>query len=255
MRHLAYVSALIFFAGCAGNAPVPTPTSDQTIKTIPTVNQQPSGDAQRAAIEFLNQIKAGQATSDWLTLDFKKIVGEPLTPDERARGFSDSVATEWLLRVGSRLKSISPSPLAGNLFELENGTLRMANIDSKWKVDWFHVGRPVGAASIKGEEAAKRFALASLLDPLFTNDFILTQSIISAPVKATLAPPIGRDDGYNRGTLQSKLKGLNNSSTGYSVTWNGTTAIVLLSNERKLTVVFEPLSTEKWIVKQLEMPQ
>lgn len=213
-----------------------------------------------AATEFVVAAKAGTATAASLTDDFKKVIGEPITPDEREKGYSDSVATDWLKVVGPRLKSGQLRPIkAGNAiatFELESGTLRMVNTDSKWRVDWFHAGKPNGAAAILPDQSAKWIAVATFLDPLFTNNYELSEAGLTLDAKKSLAPALGGDArGYNRGTLRGKLKSILNGATGYTVAVTGDKATVTLtgSAEKKLTLTLSVgPRPDTWLVSGLD---
>lgn len=225
-----------------------------------TVDPNATVSATLAATEFVAAAKAGTATADSLTFDFKKVTGEPITPSEREKGYSDSASTDWLKVVGPRLKSGQLRPLktdnAVATFELESGTLRMVNVDSKWRVDWFHAGRPNGAAAMLPDESAKWFAVAAFLDPLFTNNYELSEAALTLDAKKSLAPALGGDArGYNRGTLRGKLKSILNGATGYTVAIMGDKAVVTLtgSAEKKLTLTLSAgTRPEIWLVNALD---
>jgi len=214
-----------------------------------------------AATEFVVAAKAGTATAVSLTDEFKKVIGEPITPGEREKGFSDPAATDWLKVLGPRLKSGQLRPiLAGKevaLFDLDAGLLRLVKIDGKWKVDWFHAGRPAGAANFNEDRAAsKNFAIAAFLDPLFTNNFELSEAALTLDAKKSLAPALGGDArGYNRGTLRGKLKSILNGATGYTVVMTGDKATVTLtgSTEKKLTLSLSVgARPEIWLVSGVD---
>lgn len=195
-----------------------------------------------AATEFAAAAKAGTATADSLSVDFKKVIGEPITPGEREQGYSDSAATDWLKVVGPRLKTGQVKPIRAEnsvaTFELDSGTLRLVNVNSKWRVDWFHAGRPGGAAVILPDDSAKWFAVAAFLDPLFTNNYELSEATLTLDANKSLAPPLGGDArGYNRGTLRGKLKSILNGATGYTVTLAGDKATVTLTGSAEKKVI------------------
>ena len=249
--------ALAFTAGCGQRSATITTTKPDTLE-IPNVDPAGQAAAALVAAEFISSAKAGKATADLLTDDFKKIIGEPLTPSEKERGFSDAAATEWLKIAGPRLQSLKIVPITNSngLFELDGGTLRIMNVDSKWRVDWFHAGRPKAVSPISEDNAAKRFTIASFLDPLFTNNWELSEAVLSTEARKSLAPPFNSDQlGYNRGTLRGKLKDFLNGATGYSVTVAGDKVMVTLTGpvERKITLSLTAgPRPDVWLVNGIE---
>ena len=149
--------------GCGNSGSNSTRSSSAVSKEDGTKTVDPSTDlakmteAKTAVTEFVNQAKAGKLTADSITDDFKKVIGEPLTPSEREKGFSDSSATDWLKLVGPRLQSANIVGVSNAMgyFVLDSGTLRMVNTDSKWRIDWFHVGRPKDAAAITADKQTR----------------------------------------------------------------------------------------------------
>jgi hypothetical protein len=245
-------------AGCGQRG-----TTIVTTKSSPgsaTVDPAASAAALTAAKEFVAAAKAGQATAESLTTDFKKIVGEPLSPSERERGYSDSSATEWLHVVGPRLTSANVTASFGPAsltFQLEQGLIRLVNEDRSWKVDWFHAGSPPqGMTAFRTDDASKYLAVRAFLDPLFTNNWELCEAALSDDAKKSLAPALGADPrGYNRGTLRSKVRGLLNGAKGYAVALSGDLAVVSLTGaaERKLTLALsESPRPGVWLVSGID---
>lgn len=257
-RLLVIVSFCFTMAGCSNSVPNPTvPSKEEPKSTSP--DQRAIIEAAKVAVtEFVNQAKAGKLTADSVTVDFKKIIGEPLTPSEKEKGYSDAAAVTWLNLVGQRLQSTNITGVSNamGLFELDAGTLRMVYVDSKWHVDWFHAGRPKGIAPIVPNDSAKRFAVATFIDPLFTHNWELSEAALSLEAKKSLAPALGNDPlGYNRGTLRGKLKDLLNGATGYSVDIAGDKATVTLTGavERKVTLSLAAGSRpDLWLISGLE---
>jgi hypothetical protein len=242
MRHGRYGWLLLtaFLGGCGPS----TPSSEAPVTvSVPSQSDRsvPQSTLENAAREIVGKLRSGELAPRDVTVDFRKLIGEPLTPDERVLGYSDSAASEWLRRVGSRLinDSVRGVHSAGDLaiFELDAGTMRIVKSDGRWLLDWFHAGRSKAAAPLAGGDDLKRFTLASLLDPIATSDWALAEASLSAAAKAQWAPPLSRDNGYNRGTLRSKLASLRNGSGGYSVTWNNKTAQVTLTGSEGRTIV------------------
>jgi hypothetical protein len=244
--------------GC-GRGAAPTVGGEVT-NSSKTVDPNAVVTATLAATEFVASAKTGTATAALLTEDFKKVIGEPITPSEREKGYSDTAAVDWLKIVGPRLKSSQVRPLKADnaiaMFELEPGTLRMVNVDSKWRVDWFHAGRPNGASAILPDESAKCFAVAAFLDPLFTNNYELSEAALTLDTKKSLAPALGGDArGYNRGTLRGKLKSILIGATGYTVTLTGDKATITLTGpaEKKMTLTLSASARpEIWLVSGLD---
>lgn len=252
------ITSTIGFSGCNPNQQASGPNNGQN--NIPKAAEPKKESLNNSAViavvnEFLTQAKAGRANSDSMTLEFKKVVGEPFIPSDREKGYSESAANDWVNRVGSRLQSTSFTDLGSGFFEIDRGTLKMVQAESKWKVAWFHAGRPQGIEKISGGEISKKFAVATFLDALFTNNFELCEAALSAKAKANLAPPIGKDVGYNRGTLRSKLRSLTNSANGYSLNWSSANPVVSLLNgsEKKMTLTLEQNQTQdSWQIGSIE---
>lgn len=244
--------------GC-GRGTAPT-VAGKNSEQSSTIDSTAVVTATLAATEFVAAAKAGTATVDSLTIDFKKVIGEPITPSERERGYSDTAAVEWLKVVGPRLKTGQVKPIrtenAVATFELESGTLRLVKVDTKWQIDWLHAGRPGGAAAILPDESPKSFAVAAFLDPLFTNNYELSEAALTLDARKSLAPPLGGDTrGYNRGTLRGKLKSILNGATGYTVATTGDKATVTLTDsaEKKLTLTLSAgTHPEIWLVNGVD---
>ena len=233
------VACLLAGCGQRGTTIITTKSSSDAVTVDPAV----SAAALTAAKEFVAAAKAGKATADSLTVAFKKIIGEPLTPGEREKGYSDSSATEWLNIVGPRLTSANVTSSFGPAsytFQLESGLIRLVNEDQKWKVDWFHAGSPPqGSTALRMDDAPQYVSVCTFLDPLLTNNWELSEAALTDDAKKALAPALGDEPrGYNRGTLRSKFRGLLNGAKGYSVALTGAKAIVTLTGagERKLVL-------------------
>jgi hypothetical protein len=254
--------------GCGRGTPPTTGVEAPHSTTV--VDSNSIVTATLAATEFVTAAKAGTASANMLTDDFKKVIGEPITPAEREKGFSDTAAVDWLKVVGPRLKSGQLSKLLVSediaCFGADQGLVRIVKQNQKWHIDWLHAGRESGLPPINSmnyentavsfEIISKRFAVASFLDPLFTNNYELSEAALTLDAKKSLAPPLGGDArGYNRGTLRGKLKSILNGATSYTVAMTGDKASVTLtgSAEKKLTLTLSAgARPEIWIVNGLD---
>jgi hypothetical protein len=232
----------------APNGPSGTSTSSGTSQKETKTNESLA-----SANEFLKQVKSGKVTADLLTDDFKRVIGEPLTPTEREKGFSDSAATDWCNRIGSRLQSTNLTYLNDGLYEIDRGTLKMVNQNGQWKVDWFHAGRSRGAEKLTEPDAGKKFAVARFADALATHNYELAIAALSDQAKANLAPALGRDVGFNRGTLVGKLKSIANSNDGYLMTISENSVTLAFQNagDKKLKLTLENQGNN-WKIGSLE---
>ncbi|MFO0938894.1 MAG: hypothetical protein U0798_20515 [Gemmataceae bacterium] len=251
------ILVLGLFAGCSKSGPShPRPANQELSPTTLSLNSESAdlGDAKLKADEMISQLKADTIAADQLSIEFKKVIGEPLTTSEREKGYSDSAALDWLNRMGTRLKSAKVTIVGHSigLFELDSGTLRLVKTDNKWRIDWMHAGRLSGSAALLSDEAAKRFAVAAFLDPLFTQDWVLSEAALSREAKVALAPPFSSDRlSYNRGTLQAKLKNLLHGATGYTVSINGSTAEIELAGASDKNLILKLVpgpQPDSWLV-------
>lgn len=252
MRIFAF--GLILLAGCG---PAAKESAIAVSVPSPVDSPVPARPVDESARQIVAAIRNGTIAADQITVDFRKIIGEPLTPDERERGYSDSAALEWMKVVGLRLKSdtVELVYLTSNsaVYAVDRGTIGLAKANDRWLVDWLHAGRPESAPPLTGDDPRKRFTLAAFLDPLATGNFELSEAMLSAAARASLAPPLGRDVGYNRGTLRGKLKSFSRDLDADVVLWNGTTATVTLGDGRKATVTVGE-SSGRWRVTALDLP-
>ena len=88
-RRILLLALVGLSAGCGQSTTtsITTPTK-QRLPEAPKLDSAAQTAASLAAVELVSQLKAGLATADSLTVDFKKVIGEPLTPSEREKGYS-----------------------------------------------------------------------------------------------------------------------------------------------------------------------
>jgi hypothetical protein len=239
------LSALALVAGCS-KPPRPkatpnaqTPDQSQVAPTlaIPAAQATPVGDppagAKAFAQTFLDAVNDGTATPAMLTPEFKKVVAEPVFPDDLSKGYSDDAAAEWLARWKGQMPGavfrlagsndsgeptlVTGSGIRERKYEF---TLRLVRTGSEWRADWFLPA--AGIAQVGQSLLPSRndgcFTAVAFLEALLGKGDRLAEGLMTPIYKARLAPPFATDPrGYNRGLLDSKLAEHRGGFTGYTI--------------------------------------
>lgn len=275
----AVALALLLLTGCGSNAPAPT-TAGPNIPQVPPGARAPSGsttdihpEAVAAAREFLTAVEKGTPDLAKVTPEFKQLIGPPTTEADKARGYSDWAAEQWLKEnlVGKAktdtmtAASVTPETVAvtasARASEKPACTiLRLVKSGSGFLVDWVHFvpQKYLGTFAGTGDKPAIAFAAHAFLDTLITGQHGLTEALLSPAAKARLAPPLNDPLGYNRAMLGIKLAGLRGKATEWKarVTEASVTGQLLEpgAKERAFTLklVKGPRPTE-WLVEEFDV--
>ncbi len=234
--------AIILAAGCtkppayATKAAPIAAVASPSAKPGEVVAAQPTADTKSAAEayakEFLAAVQAGKASAAMLTPAFKKWIADPLSPEERELGYSDTIAGQWLERFSNSVPApaLTAASGSGDTYVLTGGVageapkhiaLRVMKLDGAWRTDWFFasVAGPVSATLPTGDEAYPTFAAVAFLDGLLGNSDRIAEGTMSTTFKMGIAPPFPSDKrGYNRGILSSKFGEFRGGFNGYVIT-------------------------------------
>jgi hypothetical protein len=214
--------------GCGGGSTAPKNTKDPDGKSGPVgpSKDDPVGGAVAAANEFLASVAAGKADPGKLTPAFKKVVADPVTEADKAQGYSDWAAEQWLKPFAGKVPTsgtgaaIGPDRVVVTAGQAGRAVLRMARAGGGWQVDWFHLAPP-GAEAVSltggGDQLARAFTTVAFLDTALTNQRRLAEAVLTLGAKSRLAPPLGDPIGYNRGVLGVRLSKFREAATGYRV--------------------------------------
>lgn len=279
LRILCWIG-MVAFVGCSKTASnPPAADSGQTSgKTTPTGGAPVVGsvaeptnlsglEASQLAKKFLNAVQDGTATADQMTPSFKKIIAEPVFETDRARGYSDSVAENWLKQFQGKLGSYAISSPTIHEAAYYTGTvsgakpqqllLRVKKAESGWLVDWFSVveATPV---QVPGEPTAQTFASMAFLHALIGHKDELAAGTMSTAYKKSIAPAIGSETKpYNAGTLKTKLNGIRANFTGFKLikTEGGTVTGQLLNAETSKSFTLKLVMGEQneWLVDEVRV--
>ncbi len=235
VRIVTWVGVLLT-VGCTKPTPnPPLPEKDQPRKvadaTTPgqTPTATPGVDPLSFAKDVLKAIHEGGATAAQLTPQFKKVIAEPVFDADQAAGYSDSAADSWLKQYQGKLTAPSVYAFGADAnSQLFTGflpgekprafTLRLANVNGSWLVDWF-LPAEVDPATIPKTGDAPTFAAAAFLEALLGSNTPLAAGLMAPDAKARLAPPFrGEKRPFNAGILGTKLTTYRGNCTGFSIT-------------------------------------
>jgi hypothetical protein len=159
---------------------------------------------------------------------FKQLIAPPTTDSDKARGYSEWGAEQWLKdtlagKAGyTVLWAGSVSPDAVIFTATDQGqsgrvVLRLAKSGPGFLVDWVHVGPQKDRVNLDGggDNLARSFTVHAYLDTLVGGQHALTESLLTPAVKARLAPPLNDPLGYNRAMLGVKLAGFRGKAAGW----------------------------------------
>jgi hypothetical protein len=190
-----------------------------------------------AAAMFLKALGDGQAAPAQLAAGFKKVIAEPVFESDKAAGFSESAAGDWLkaLGAGAKFEPTGIRATVGDAAILTGGVtgagspgrfgLRVVKAGDGWQVDWLHrTAAPAGPGPqvSDGDATFAKFAAQAFLDTVLSGNDALAESLLTPAAKAKLAPPEFESHkvlGYNRSKLrQIVLRDFRADSTGYTLT-------------------------------------
>ena len=233
--------AIILAAGCS--KPPAYATKAETVVVGASPKAKPgevaapasTADAKSAAEayakEFLAAVQAGKASAAMLTPTFKKLIADPLSPEDRELGYSDTIAGQWLERFINSVPApaLTAASGSGETFAItgvvagdapKHIALRVTKLDGAWRTDWFFAS---GAATVSatlpaGDDAYPMFAAVAFLDGLLGNSDRIAEGTMNTTFKMGIAPPFPSDKrGYNRGILSSKFGEFRGGFTGYTI--------------------------------------
>ncbi len=233
--------AIILAAGCSKPpayatkaAPIVVaapPSAKPGEVTAPASTTDAKNAAEAYAKEFLAAVQTGKASAAMLTPAFKKWIADPLSPEDRELGYSDTIAGQWLERFLNTVPAPALTAAAGSgetyaITGVVAGdapkhiALRITKLNGAWRTDWFFASgvAPVSATLPAGDDAHPTFAAIAFLDGLLGNSDRIAEGTMSTTFKMGIAPPFPADKrGYNRGILSSKLGEFRGGFTGYAI--------------------------------------
>ncbi len=264
---LACLIGTILAVGCTKptSAPAP-PVGDPPVAAIP----KDDADVKAAlfAKDFLAALHDGKATAAHLTAEFKKAIAEPVFDADRARGYSDAAAENWLKQFQGKLSGYTLASPRIDTVALYTGEikaekpllllLRIVRHESRWTVDWFSLAE-VGMADSTVAVTPQSFAAAAFLHGLLGHKDDLAAGAMTVALKKSLAPALGSEARlFNVGILKTKLNAYRGAATGYALAKaeGGTAAGELVSANAKKPFALKLVAGERpdeWLVDEIKV--
>lgn len=269
---VAYCTLLGFLlaVGCAkpSSAP-PAPAGGAPAVTLETPPKADAGpEAGPFAKDFLAAMHEGTASAAQLTPSFKKAIAEPVFDADRARGFSDTAAENWLKQFQGKLGGFALSSPRIDTVALYTGTikaekplqllLRLARHENRWTVDWFSLAE-VSPVESTAAVTPQSFAAAAFLQGLLGHRYDLAAGAMTTGFKKSLAPALGSETRlFNVGILKTKLDGYRGPATGYLLTKaeDGTATGELIRADGKRPFALKLVAGERpdeWLVDEIKV--
>jgi hypothetical protein len=220
------------------------------------------------AKNFLAALHEGKATPTQLTPAFKKAIAEPVFDADRALGYSDSAAENWLKQYQGKLAGYTlTSPRTDTVALLSGGIpaekplqmlLRLARHENRWAVDWFSLTE-VNPAESTAAATPQSFAAAAFLQALLGHKDDLAAGAMTTGFKKSLAPALGSESRlYNVGILKTKFNGYRGAATGYTLAKaeGGTATGELIHAGGKRPIALKLVAGERpdeWLVDEIKI--
>jgi hypothetical protein len=224
--------AAIALMGC-DNKPKPgnnTSSTSAGLATSATAGRTP----RQVAEDFLKDLSAGKVTPARLAPGFKKLMTHPTTEQDKALGYSDNEAREFLTRfekanfvIGEEL-AIGPFIVVRGRAELPESkvafSLRLTQRGDEFLADWLHLSQTMATGIAPRSDpdlAGAQDAVRNFLDIVLGGDLRQAHALMSPAWKKSLAPPTPADDrkgfDYDPGFLTQKTRSWKGDFVGYSL--------------------------------------
>lgn len=224
LLRVATVLGLAFVSGCSKPVPAPPPAPrGANSPAAAKPKAEPGPETATFAKDFLAAVNEGKATAAHLTAEFKKVIAEPVFDADRARGYSDAAAENWLKQFQGKLAGYSLASPRIDVVALFTGEinaekplrilLRLVRHESRWCVDWFSLTEvnPVAASEALTPQS---FAALAFLHGLLGHRYDLAAGAMTTALKKSLAPALGSEARpFNAGILKTKLDGFRGAAT------------------------------------------
>jgi hypothetical protein len=218
----------VTLSSCSKPSSSTTPSGKASGKGTTEEVKSSGGAAAGIVKAFLKSVEAGQVDPNKLTVDFKKIIGPPVSGSDKDKGFSDWSAGEWFKPLSKQLPTGEPQEVelaSGVVAVLVPGSsttgpavFRLTKSGSEWLIDWFHIGPKNASAKLDSKDKPAEFVALQLMQTAIANQLDLSETLLTQSFKARIAPPLPGDVGYNKSILKSKLGQLRSNAVSYTFT-------------------------------------
>jgi hypothetical protein len=287
----------IVAGGCSGKSSPsadgknPTPLNVQVGPNGSSGKQAGSNDATPQAVvfvgNFLKALREGNASSDQLTLAFKKKIARPDFKDEAQQmlGYNQRKVQEFLTRAGTGTLGAflegqsAAGPFYYGSFKTAAGQpeyflirLVQSNDQAGWQVDWFHRSTAKAPHLVDGnpgpELIGAQLVAHEFIENLIGGDLTLAESVMNLPWKRELYWSVSdsnKDQGYDSKLLQQKMLEWRNGFVEFTITRRqhalGTSAVfegelvnqAKKDNRRTFSLVVNKEANGEWVVKDLKI--
>ncbi len=285
MRHrFALCVALLCFVTLLGCEKKPSGSGGDNTKnkgssTTGGGTTPPSGasakDARAFADTFLKELSEGKAKATSVSVAFKKLVGSPISEDEKKVGFSDPETESWLNKNFNETKfTINREPGVGDTFyyhgRAEKGkdvtafVLWVTKEASGYKVAWLNrtarfLANPPATS---GDDAALASETAqAFLDNLLGGEVKFALVLADDAFKTKLAPPTDDQKAkgltYDPGFVEAKIKFLKGDAYEYKladIKGDTVTGVLVGSNATEKAFTIKLVKKAGWtLVSDLEV--
>ncbi len=264
---VATVLGLSLAIGCAKPTAAPAPPTADVPLAVPT-KSDPGPEAAIFAKDFLAALHDGKATAAHLTAEFKKAIAEPVFDADRARGYSDAAAENWLKQFQGKLGGYTLASPRIDTVALYTGEikaekplyllLRLVRHESRWSVDWFSLAE-LSPAESAAAVTPQSFVAVAFLHGLFGHKDDLAAGAMTPGLKKSLAPALGSEARlFNVGILKTKLNGYRGTATGYQLAQaeGGTASGELIHAGGKKPFALKLVAGERpdeWLVDEIKV--
>lgn len=267
LLRVSTVLGLALAVGCSKptSAPVP-PAVDVPVAAIP--KSDPGPEAALFAKDFLAALHDGKATAAHLTAEFKKAIAEPVFDADRARGYSDAAAENWLKQFQGKLGGYTLASPRIDAVALYTGEikaqkplhllLRLVRHENRWMVDWFSLAE-LNPAETTAAVSPQSFAATAFLHGLLGHKDDLAAGAMTVGMKKSLAPALGSEARlFNVGSLKTKLNGYRGTAIGYQLAKveGGTASGELIHASGKKPFALKLVAGERpdeWLVDEIKV--
>lgn len=269
LRSLSWLGLLLAIGCSKPTSAPPAPVGGAPAVTLETPpKSDPGPEASVFAMSFLTALQEGKATAMQLTPTFKKAIAEPVFDADRAIGYSDSVAENWLKQFQGKIGGYTLSSPRVDTLVLYTGViraekpiqilLRLVRIDNRWLVDWFSFAEVTSAESTYAV-TPQSFVATAFLHGLLGHRYDLAAGAMTPGLKKSLAPALGSETRlFNAGILKTKLDGYRGQATGYSLAKaeDGTASGELIHANGKKSFALKLVAGERpdeWLVDEIKI--
>ncbi len=258
---------MILAVGCSKPTAAPVPPVADVPLAVPT-KSDPGPEAALFAKDFLAALHDGKATAAHLRAEFKKAIAEPVFDADRARGYSDAAAENWLKQFQGKLGGYTLASPRIDAVALYTGEikaekplhllLRLVRHENRWSVDWFSLAELSPAESV-ATVTPQSFAATAFLHGLLGHKDDLAAGTMTVALKKSLAPALGSETRlFNVGILKTKLNGYRGTATGYQLAKaeGGTASGELIHASGKKPFALKLVAGERpdeWLVDEIKV--